>query len=164
MDFSGVKEILDAINASDISYFEYNTNDGHIIMDKSLVRNINKENSNNSNSEDEAQKAVEQKVTNKGEQISEPVIKENDKTEDLEGIYIVKSPMVGTFYKSASEGKEAFVKQQDVVNKGQTLCIIEAMKLMNEIESEVSGTIIEVLAKDGQMVEYGQPLFKIKES
>ncbi len=74
---------------------------------------------------------------------------------------LVKSPMVGTFYSRSNPTAEAFVKVGDVVKKGQTLCIIEAMKLMNEIEAEESGEIKRIFAKDGEMVEYGQPLFEI---
>jgi acetyl-CoA carboxylase biotin carboxyl carrier protein len=73
----------------------------------------------------------------------------------------VKSPMVGTFYKSPEPGAKASVAVGDRVSKGQILCIIEAMKIMNEIESEYSGVVREVLADDAQPVEYGQVLFKI---
>ena len=73
----------------------------------------------------------------------------------------VKSPMVGTFYKSPEPGSKAYVSVGDRVAKGQFLCIIEAMKIMNEIESEYSGVVREVLADDAQPVEYGQVLFKI---
>lgn len=75
---------------------------------------------------------------------------------------IVKSPMVGTFYSKSSPTAEAFVKIGSKVKKGDTLCIIEAMKLMNEIESEFDGEIVEILANDDEMVEYGQALFVIK--
>ena len=71
--------------------------------------------------------------------------------------------MVGTFYASASPDAPPFVKPGDTVSKGKVICIIEAMKLMNEIESDYNGEIAECLVKDGDMVEYGQPLFKIKE-
>jgi len=73
----------------------------------------------------------------------------------------VKSPMVGTFYKSPEPGAKAYVSVGDRVAKGQIVCIIEAMKIMNEIESEYSGVVREVLADDAQPVEYGQVLFKI---
>jgi acetyl-CoA carboxylase biotin carboxyl carrier protein len=73
----------------------------------------------------------------------------------------VKSPMVGTFYQSPEPGAKAYVAVGDRVSKGQVLCIIEAMKIMNEIESEYSGVIREVLVQDSQPVEYGQVLFKI---
>ena len=75
---------------------------------------------------------------------------------------VVKSPMVGTFYSKSSPTAEAFVKVGSKVKKGDTLCIIEAMKLMNEIESEFDGEVVKILAYDEQMVEYGQPLFIIK--
>jgi len=74
---------------------------------------------------------------------------------------VVKSPMVGTFYRSPSPGAKAFVELGQAVKAGETLCIIEAMKLLNEIEAEVSGEITEVLVENGQAVEYGQPLFVI---
>lgn len=74
----------------------------------------------------------------------------------------IKSPMVGTFYSSSSPKAEPFVKIGDKVKKGQVVCIVEAMKLMNEIESEFDGEIVEVCKKDEDMVEYGTTLFKIK--
>ena len=76
--------------------------------------------------------------------------------------HTLKSPMVGTFYRSPSPGSPAFVEVGQSVSKGQTLCIIEAMKLLNEIESDASGTIRAVLVENGQPVEYGQPLFIIE--
>ena len=78
------------------------------------------------------------------------------------GIEIVKSPIVGTFFEASSPGAPAFVKQGDTVAVGQVLCIVEAMKLLNEIESETAGQIVEILVANGQPVEYGQPLFKIR--
>src|SRR5512139_1198886 len=74
----------------------------------------------------------------------------------------VTSPIVGTFYRSSSPDKPPYVEVGDTVKKGQILCIIEAMKLMNEIESETAGKIVQVLVENGQPVEYGQPLFAIE--
>ncbi len=74
----------------------------------------------------------------------------------------VKSPMVGTFYRSAQPGAEPFVTVGSTVREGDTLCIIEAMKLLNEIESDKSGTVKAILVENGQPVEYGQPLFEIE--
>ena len=74
----------------------------------------------------------------------------------------IKSPMVGTFYSKPSPDKEAFVKVGDKVKKGQVVCIIEAMKLMNEIEAEFDGEVVEVCLNDGDSVEYGKTLFKLK--
>lgn len=75
---------------------------------------------------------------------------------------IVKAPMVGTFYTKSSPTSEPFVKIGSKVKKGDKLCIIEAMKLMNEIESEFDGEVVDILVKDDEMVEYGTPLFVIK--
>jgi acetyl-CoA carboxylase biotin carboxyl carrier protein len=75
--------------------------------------------------------------------------------------HVVKAPMVGTFYRSASPGSEAFFELGSSVKIGETLCIIEAMKLLNEIESDFSGTIKAILVENGQPVEYGEPLFII---
>lgn len=79
-----------------------------------------------------------------------------------EALHIVKSPIVGTFYEAPAPGSPPFVKPGDVVQAGQVLCIIEAMKLMNEIEADVGGEVIKRLAANNQPVEYGQPLFAIR--
>ena len=79
-----------------------------------------------------------------------------------EKLHEVKSPIVGTFYESPSPGAPAFVKVGDQVEVGQVLCIVEAMKLMNEIESDVAGEVVRRIASSGQPVEYGQPLFAIR--
>ena len=166
MDFNGIKELIESVNSSDIAYFEYKTNDGHIKMDKSLTRSLTEAPSK----EIVKNEAKEEVVTTKAESfsnnqnvISQPVSQEKTKVSEDEDLYIVKSPMVGTFYTSPSPDKAPFVSVGDTVKTSSILCIIEAMKLMNEIESEVSGTIKEILVKNGEMVEYGQPLFKIKE-
>lgn len=74
----------------------------------------------------------------------------------------VKSPMVGTFYRSSSPGSKSFVEIGDAVKVGETLCIIEAMKILNEIESDKTGIVTQILCQNGQAVEYGQPLFVIE--
>ena len=76
--------------------------------------------------------------------------------------HVVKSPMVGTFYRSSSPGAKAFAEVGDTVKAGQPVCIIEAMKIMNEIEADQDGTITKILVDNGQPVEYGQPLFIIE--
>ena len=83
-------------------------------------------------------------------------------TPDEEILHVVKSPIVGTFYESPSPGASSFVKPGDQIEVGQVLCIIEAMKLMNEIEADIAGEIIRRIAASGQPVEYGQPLFTIR--
>lgn len=87
---------------------------------------------------------------------------ETDKEVDDPNLVIVRSPMVGTYYSSPAPNAPAFVKVGQEINVDDTLCIVEAMKLMNEIKSEISGTVQEILVSNGQAVEFDQPMFKIK--
>ena len=91
-----------------------------------------------------------------------PAAGEASAAEEAPAGNIVKSPLVGTFYAAPAEDAEPFVKVGDSVKEGQVLAIVEAMKLMNEIESDFTGTVAEILVENGQAVEYGQPLFVIK--
>ncbi|MGG3449314.1 acetyl-CoA carboxylase biotin carboxyl carrier protein [Domibacillus aminovorans] len=81
-----------------------------------------------------------------------------------DGLHQIKSPMVGTFYLRSNPDAEPFVQVGAVIEKKQPVCVLEAMKLFNEVESDVDGEIIEILAKDGQIIEFGQPLFIVKVS
>jgi len=81
---------------------------------------------------------------------------------EREDYILIRSPIVGTFYRAPSPGAEPYVEAGETIKKGQILCVVEAMKLMNEIESEADGKILEVLAENAQPVEYGEPLFKIE--
>ncbi|WP_335870647.1 acetyl-CoA carboxylase biotin carboxyl carrier protein [Bacillus sp. 2205SS5-2] len=87
---------------------------------------------------------------------------EKNLDEANENLHKITSPMVGTFYQSPSPEADNYVKVGDRVSKESVVCIVEAMKLFNEIEAEISGEIVEILAEDGQLVEYGQPLFLVK--
>jgi acetyl-CoA carboxylase biotin carboxyl carrier protein len=91
-----------------------------------------------------------------------PPAEEAAAVDENAGLHIVKSPIVGTFYESPSPGTPAFVQAGDQVDNGQVLCIVEAMKLMNEIESDAAGEIVKRLVANGQPVEYGQPLFALR--
>jgi acetyl-CoA carboxylase biotin carboxyl carrier protein len=93
-----------------------------------------------------------------------PVAAEPARAAPVANEAFVTSPFVGTFYRAPSPDTEPFVEVGSVVKAGQTLCIVEAMKLMNEIEADVAGTILEILAENGQSVEFGQKLFKIKKA
>jgi acetyl-CoA carboxylase biotin carboxyl carrier protein len=84
------------------------------------------------------------------------------KTEKAENYHVIKSPLVGTFYRAPSPGAPPFVEEGDIVSKGQVLCIIEALKVMNEIESDINGKIVKILVENGQPVDYGQELFYIE--
>lgn len=91
-----------------------------------------------------------------------PVVAAPAAAEDAVVGHAVKSPMVGTFYRSSSPGAKAFVEVGDSVKEGDTVCIIEAMKILNEIEADKAGTVTKILSENGQAVEYGQPLFIIE--
>jgi len=170
MDFEKIKELIKLVDSSSLAFFELqNGNDG-IKMDKSLVREVIK------NSVEEAKNltpisngATETLIS----QVLKPSCKERlenictseiekETAIDSETLKVITSPMVGTFYSKVSPDSEPFVKVGGEATIGKIICIVEAMKLMNEIESDYTGKIVEVLAKDGQMVEYGQPLFKVK--
>lgn len=98
---------------------------------------------------------VEPAVDKKAENTSAPAA-------SVEGTKVIKAPIVGTFYQSSAPDEAPFVKVGDTVSEGDVVCIIEAMKFMNEVNSEVSGTITEILVNDGEFVEYGQELFRVK--
>jgi len=91
-----------------------------------------------------------------------PEVIEPDLSPEMDGLHAVRSPVVGTFYRAPAPGEDAYVEVGDTVSAGQTLCIVEAMKLMNEIVADVSGEVIEVLAENAGGVEYDQPLFYLR--
>lgn len=151
MEYKEIKQLMEDMENSSLSSLDISLPDGTKI---SIQKENNEETKNYTvqssktakieNNEKEEQKIFESKTSNN----------ENRK--------IVKAPMVGTFYLKPSPTSEAYVEIGKTVKKGDTLCIIEAMKLMNEIESEFDGKIIEICVKDGEAVEYGKPLFVIE--
>lgn len=152
MEYEKIKKLMDDMGNSKLSSIEIDFPDGMKINMKkeekvTVISNIT-ENTAKENSSENIKEKSDNNV---------------DKNAELEEDYnIVKSPMVGTFYIKPSPTSNPYVNIGQKVKKGDTLCIIEAMKLMNEIESEFDGEIIEILIKDGEPVEYGKPLFKIK--
>lgn len=142
MEHQQILDIINAVSSSNLSSFEYEEGNVHISMSVAA-------------SSKAAVQPVEYETAQKTVPEAKPV-------QAQEGT-VVKSPLVGTFYSASSPDAEVFVKVGDKVSKGQTLGIIEAMKLMNEIESEYSGTITQILVENKDVVEYGQPLFIIKE-
>ncbi len=142
MEYDKIKQLMEDMGNSKLTSIDIDFPDGtKISMKKDERQVIN-----------DAQEVVSESIK------PEPVKTEKPKEE----CNIIKSPMVGTFYLKPSPTSEPYVTVGKKIKKGDTLCIIEAMKLMNEIESEYDGEIIEILLKDGEMVEYGKPLFKIK--
>lgn len=144
MELENLLKLIETVSASELTGFQYEENGVKIDMSKK------KEKLQVVQSEPELIFA--------GKTVSS--MDETVKEEKTEG-EVVTSPLVGTYYEAPAEDAEAFVKVGDRVKKGQTLAIIEAMKLMNEIESEYDGVIKEIMVKNGQPVEYGQPLFRI---
>ena len=146
MEYQQIIDIIKAVSGSKLTYFELDQGETYLKMKKQRQNVLSRN------------------------PVGEILLDKDDKAElfQTEGMEdekgtIIKSPLVGTFYSAASPEDEAFVKEGDSIAKGQVLGIIEAMKLMNEIESDYSGTIIKVLVKNGDMVEYGEPLFVVKE-
>ena len=91
-----------------------------------------------------------------------PDVVEPESSPEMDGLHAVRSPVVGTFYRAPAPGEDTYVEVGDTVSAGQTLCIVEAMKLMNEIVADVSGEVVEVLAENAGGVEYDQPLFRLR--
>lgn len=164
MEFEQIKELITLIDTSDLAFFELSDGNSHIKMDKSLNRGVSDNTVSTANDKISTEQVVEKPIANSANNEIKKLIKEEVKEEEDSNLSIITSPMVGTFYSAASPDTPAFVKVGDIISKGKVICIIEAMKLMNEIESEYNGEIVECLIKDGDMVEYGQPLFKIKEA
>ncbi len=156
MDYKEIKKLMDDMGNSKLEELEIEFPDGvKISMKKSEKKEV----------------ILEPQVIEASAPISVPVVKPKeskeiipvDETKDENENYkIIKSPMVGTFYASSAPDKDPFVKVGDKISKGQVVCIVEAMKLMNEIESEFDGEIVEICVKNEDVVEYGMPLFKIK--
>lgn len=151
MEYEQIKQLMEDMGNSKLTSLDIEFPDGiKIKMEKKteeLKINCNKE-------------------VNLQEQKNEAMIQDNSKLEidnvnKIDKCNIVTSPMVGTFYMKSSPNSEPFVELGSTIKKGDILCIIESMKLMNEIESEYDGKIVEILVKDGEPVEYGKPLFKI---
>ena len=140
MNYDDIKKLIDDMGNSKIDELKIEFPDGIKISMKKDLR-----------------EPLEQNMTIKSKKESNQYVEE--KAEEYK---LIKSPMVGTFYSKSSPNAEPYVKIGDKVKKGDVLCVIEAMKSMNEIESEYDGEIVEISAKDEEMVEYGQVLFKIK--
>ena len=147
MDYNEIKKLINDIGQSNVDEVNLEFPDGIKISVKKnnqVVKEIIKEN-----------------ATEIIENLKEPIAVKNEQ-ESIQDCKVIKSPMVGTFYSKSAPTASPFVKVGDKVKKGQVLCILEAMKLMNEIESEYDGEIAEICVKDDEMVEFGQVLFKIK--
>ena len=154
MEMEKMIELIDAVSKSDLTGFKYEEEGIKLHLSKRentcyVTENLSAPVNAVTTSAAEIKKAAE------GDQIS------GTSAEEIPVGNVVESPLVGTFYAAPAEDAESFVKVGDRVEKGQTLGIVEAMKLMNEIESDYSGTVAEILVNNQEGVEYGQPLFHI---
>ena len=160
MNYEEIKKLIDDMGNAKIDELEIEFPEG---MKISMKKNTEKEVVVANNMQEQMQ-SVHMPTSTPTIQVntenSNNILKEQPNYE--ENYKIVKSPMVGTFYSKPSPDAKEYVKVGDKVSKGDVLCIVEAMKLMNEIESEFDGEIAEICIKDGDVVEYGMPLFKIK--
>ena len=163
MDYEEIKKLIDDMGNAKIDELEIEFPEGiKISMKKNAEKEIIFKNIPDMKQQNFIPETTNMQLDNQS--IINSDVKANINIDSIqeEKYKIIKSPMVGTFYSKPSPNKEAFVKTGDIVKKGQVICIVEAMKLMNEIESEFDGEIAEICVKDGDIVEYGQPLFKIK--
>ena len=145
MEVKEMKELIAAVSAANVDEFEYNNEEFSIRIAKKKAKIA----------------TVDASVAGVPVQSAAPEQSEEQPEEVLYGDEI-KAPLVGTFYAAPSEGAEPFVSVGDKVKKGQVIGIVEAMKLMNEVESEYDGTVAAILVENGEMVEYGQPLMVIQ--
>jgi acetyl-CoA carboxylase biotin carboxyl carrier protein len=152
MDYASIKELIKIINSSDLTNFEMEFDGVSLKMSKE----------GNGTPKTSTTKEIRAVEASKLEYISESKTEQIIEEPEVKGGTYVNSPIVGTFYVSAGADKPAYVKVGDKVKKGDVLCIIEAMKIMNEIQSEIDGEVVEILVSNEQMVEYGQKLFRIK--
>jgi len=151
IDYKEISKLIDLLEKRNLVQFELELEDFKIKISREHKKQKVKEAPILPDS------AQSDRITDKKEIIE----KTEDKSED-NNLHFITSPMVGTFYRSSDPSSDPFVEIGEKIKKNQTLCIIEAMKLMNEIESNVEGTIEDILVKNGNPVEYGQKLFSIK--
>lgn len=155
-----LREIIRLIDESTINEFTYETNGAKVKIKKEtndVATHVIEKEVQQPVVVEKKSEVTEQKIE---QEPVEPSADQEEKPENYD--YEIVSPMVGTFYKAPSPESEPYVKVNNQVNENTIVCIVEAMKLFNEIEAEISGEIVEILVEDGELVEYGQPLFRVK--
>ena len=152
MDLRKIKKLMELLEESGIAEIEVKEGEESIKLSRhSQYQPV--QNSQTMIPVMQTQQPVTKEITPQAESVSEQSLPEGD---------IIESPMVGTFYRAASPDSKVFVEEGQKVSKGDTVCILEAMKMMNQVTAEQSGTIIKILVEDTEPVEFGQPLFIIK--
>lgn len=160
MKFEQVLQLVDAVSVSSLTEFKYEEGGVKIAMKKAVEGSA--DGTAVSTRCMETAEKMEAQAGNIEVKAVEKAAAPAESAPDTEDGQVVTSPLVGTFYAAPAEDAEAYVKVGDQVKKGQVLAIVEAMKLMNEIESDFSGEVVKILAENGKAVEYGQPLFIIR--
>lgn len=155
-----LKELIELINKSTISEFVYEV-DGSIVKIKKPKQLDEQNVAQEQVVQVPVTPVVQQEQVQQTNQVTEQPTEAVTDEQDANTIEIV-SPMVGTFYRKPSPESDPYVEVGDTVNDKTVVCIVEAMKLFNEIEAELSGEIVDILVEDGELVEFGQPLFKVK--
>ena len=164
LDHQDLNRLIEKISTSDIQEFSLEGEDFKLEIKRNLFDQNQSNNNLTSNNSFDRQINSQQKSKNDNVSIvnnpEEPQIAPPGRSDLIE----ITSPMVGTFYRAAAPGEEPFVEVGNNVKVGQTICILEAMKLMNEIESEFNAEIVEILVENGTPVEFGQVLMRVKQS
>ncbi|WP_250278312.1 acetyl-CoA carboxylase biotin carboxyl carrier protein [[Clostridium] colinum] len=158
MDFEKIKDLMQSLDNSNLMDFELKLNEGFYLRMNKYNSQPTTQNINISEQPNNTQLPT---INNIAENISEPITIIPEAKQEIKEGNVITSPIVGTFYSSSSPTKPAYVKVGDKVKKGDVLCIIEAMKVMNEIKSQYDGEIVEIMVENEAMVEYNQPLFRI---
>ena len=164
LDHEDLNRLIEKISTSDIQEFSLEGEDFKLEIKRNLIDQNQVVSNLNSNTSFERQIIANQKSINDNLQVVDEPEVPQVAPPGRSGLTEITSPMVGTFYRAAAPGEEAFVEVGNSVKVGQTICILEAMKLMNEIESEFNGEIVEILVENGTPVEFGQLLMRVKQS
>lgn len=154
-----LKSLLISIRANNLQYISVKQSNFELIINKEVVSLPSLPNTQMS-VPTHIKPQISKKISFRQKSVEEPIKKK--KIVESEIYFTIVSPMVGTFYRSPAPNEPHFIELNESVNINQTVCLVEAMKLMNEIEAEVSGEIVEILVKDGDIIDCGQALMKIK--
>ena len=152
MNINEIKDLLKVIDQTNLEYVKLESNE----LKLEVSKKVDSINQNSLNIKESFEEAVISKTCEDAALNTDTSFDNND------GLVSIEAPLMGTYYSSPSPEADSFVKVGDIVREGDTLCILEAMKLMNEITSDIDGEVVEILVKNEDLVEYNQPLFRIK--
>ncbi|MDR6998867.1 acetyl-CoA carboxylase biotin carboxyl carrier protein [Neobacillus niacini] len=148
MKLNELKELIEVLNRSSLDILKVENQDIKLYFQKHNATNVTID--------------VNEQITSTAESATAEPEPEKPAAKKEDGFHQIKSPMIGAFYSRSNPEAESFVQVGSVIEKNQTVCVLEAMKLFNEVVSDVAGEIVEILVEDGQIIEFGQPLFLVK--